>query len=119
MIGRNLGFGNDYENHYGHEFGRGQGYCGRGLRRRFAMLDESLTGLDYDLFYTLSNGEKDATTLLKDVSTLRGNKNFPVLGCINLHLKELSELGYVEMVDKDGKKYYKLTESGKKLMDVY
>ena len=118
MEGKNFGFENWHGN-YGRGFmGEHANYgCRRGLRRRSMMRNESLTGLDYDLLYTLSDGEKDAATLLEDISAFRGNKNFPVLGCINLHLKELSELGYVEQVEREGKRYYRLTENGKKLVE--
>lgn len=129
MFGRNFDMDYGYGHGLGYEAGRDYGNFRRGMGMRFGnfgrgfgrglrrgIVGSNLTGLDYDILSILYEGERDSNTLFKEISAVRANDNFPVLGCINLHLKDLSEKGYVESEDRDGKRIYHLTDKGKQFI---
>ncbi|MGC8682059.1 MAG: hypothetical protein ACP5TF_02075 [Candidatus Acidifodinimicrobium sp.] len=102
-------------------FGNWYGWNGPGFRggfgagRRMRQMND-LTGLDYDLLYILSDHSLNAEELFEQLKNFRVNTSFPILGCINLHLKHLTDEGYLERHEQDGKTYYSLTSKGKELI---
>jgi len=102
-------------------FGRGMGMGGRfGMHRHgMGIMQKQFGrhgfGLRYFILAVLNEGRATGAEIAKRIGEISNHYWRP--SPVYFFLKEMSDDGYIEVEEEDGKKYYKITEEGKEIID--
>jgi DNA-binding PadR family transcriptional regulator len=103
--GENRGMDGEYNHHGMHGFDRDHAHHGmRGF------------GLKYLILNMASEGEVTGADIIAKVEERTNSRWAPSPGVIYPSLKKLYEDGYLDLSERDNKKYYKTTEKGKEIV---
>ena len=117
------------ENYFGRGMGMGRGFgrgmgTGRGFGTRGRRMDTMQRqfgrhgfGLRYFILAVLNEGKATGAEIAKRIEEISNYYWRPSPGSLYLFLKEMSDDGYIEVEEDDGKKYYKITKEGREIID--
>jgi DNA-binding PadR family transcriptional regulator len=107
------------ENYFGRRMGmrRGFGMHGHGMGMMQKQFGRHGFGLRYFILAVLNEGRATGAEIAKRIEEISNYHWKPSPGSLYLFLKEMSDNGYIEVEEGDGKKYYKITKEGREIID--
>lgn len=103
------GFGRGMHLGYGGAHHGMRGHTGRGFRAGF--------GLKYFILAILREGKATGADISRRIEEMSNYYWRPSPGSLYFMLRELSDNSFVEVEEEEGKKYYKITEAGKEIIE--
>ncbi len=108
-----------YGRGYGH--GAGRGYAMHGMMHSHGMGKSGRFrtgfGLRYFILAVTAKGKATGGEIANSIEEISNGNWRPGPGSIYMMLKNMVEEGYLQVEETEGKKYYKITEEGRKLIN--